>query len=268
MAAFGNGHIMLKQLNYYWRIAGTAISFFTFGLSGLILRILIFPMLNFLIWQPRLRIMAARKVIRFAFRCFIEFMQFLGVLRYKIVGLEKLERTRLLILANHPTLIDTVFLMAFVKQAGCIVKNTLWRNPFTHSPVRAAGYICNANGPGLIDDCVTALHNGSNLIIFPEGTRTPMNGTIKFKRGAANTAIRAHCNITPVIIRCTPLTLSKGEKWWQVPAVPPYFTIEVKEDIEVHAIVGNIENQSLATRKLTDYLQNYFMRESQSHATT
>lgn len=48
-----------------------------------------------------------------------------------------LERQGLLILANHPTLIDTVFLMAFVKHADCIVNNNLWRNPFTGGPVRS-----------------------------------------------------------------------------------------------------------------------------------
>jgi len=253
---------MLKLINYYWRIVGTAISFFTFGLGGLTLRIIIFPILNMFILEPRLRIRVARNIIRLAFRGFIEFMQFLGVLRYKIVGLERLERRGLLVLANHPTLIDTVFLMAFVKQAGCIVKSSLWRNPFTHSPVRAAGYIRNNNGPDLINDCVAALHTGSNLIIFPEGTRTPRDGRMKFKRGAANTAIRAICNVTPVVIRCIPLTLSKNEKWWQVPAVVPNFTIEVCEDIDVERFIMSANTKTLAARHLTDYLQNYFMNES------
>lgn len=249
-----------RHINYYWRIIGTGISFLTFGIGGLLLRMIVFPLINILIWKRELRISFARNIIRFSFRGFIELMQLLGVLCYDLTGLERLERKSLLILANHPTLIDTVFLMAFVKQADCIVKSSLWRNPFTHGPVRAAGYICNDNGPDLIEDCIASLHNGSNLIIFPEGTRTQRDGMITFKRGAANIAVRSRCNITPVVIRCIPPTLSKGEKWWEVPPKIPHFSIEVKEDIKV--------SKDLTARQLTHYLQDYFMKEDQHHATT
>lgn len=266
MNGIGSGHIMLNKLNYYWRVLATGISFLTFGIGGLFLRIVVFPLLNILIWRRRFRTIVAQNVIRFSFRGFIELMRFLGVLCYDIRGLERLERSGLLILANHPTLIDTVFLMAFVKQADCIVKQALWDNPFTYGPVRAAGYICNDNGPDLVENCITSLHNGSNLIIFPEGTRTPCNGVIKFKRGAAHVAVRSKHNITPVVIRCTPSTLSKGEKWWQVPPTIARFTIEIKEDIQAQAFLASAGSELLAARRLTHYLQDYFTTESQSYA--
>lgn len=268
MAVVGNGHVMLNIINYYWRIIATAISFFIFGLGGLLLRILVFPLLNILILDTRLRIIFARNIIRFAFCGFIKFMQILGVLRYKLVGLERLNRNGLLILANHPTLIDTVFLMAFVTQTSCIVKSALWRNPFTYGPVRAAGYVCNADGPALLDDCIATLRSGSNLIIFPEGTRTPQYGKPKFNRGAANIAVRTECKVTPVVIRCEPLMLSKEQKWWQVPAVRPQFTLEVQEDIEVKDFAEKTENKNLLARQLTIYLQNYFIEKTLNHATT
>jgi len=259
---------MLKKLNYYWRILATGISFFTFGLGGLLLRILVFPLLNILIPNRQFRTIIARHVIRFSFRGFIGLMRLLGVLCYDIRGLERLNRKGLLILANHPTLIDTVFLMAFVEQADCIVKQALWNNPFTHGPVRAAGYICNDNGPGLLEDCIISLRNGSNLIIFPEGTRTPRNGRITFKRGAAHVAVRARQKVTPVVIHCTPSTLSKGEKWWQVPPSIARFTIEVQNDIEVQAFLAGTGSEILAARQLTHYLQDYFTKENQRHAAT
>jgi 1-acyl-sn-glycerol-3-phosphate acyltransferase len=253
---------MLKKINYYWRVFATGLSFFTFGVGGLLLRIAIFPMLNILIWKQKIRITFARHIIRFSFRGFIEFMRVLGVLRYNICGLEQLEREGLLILANHPTLIDTVFLMAFVKQADCIVKSTLWHNPFMRGPIKAAGYICNNGGFGLIEDCLFSLRNGSNLIIFPEGTRTEREGKINFKRGAANIAVRGMCNITPVIIRCTPSTLTKGEKWWEVPSIIPHFTIEVQKDINIKIFLAKPNNETLAARQLAHYLQDYYLKES------
>ncbi len=267
MANIGNGHGMFKRINHYWRILGTGISFVVFGIGGILFRIIVFPLLNILIWNQQLRIIYARRIIRFAFRVFADLMSFLGVLRYNIHGLERLERKGLLILANHPTLIDTVFLMAFVKQADCIIKSALWHNPFTRGSVRAAGYICNDDGPGLIEDCSASLNNGNNLIIFPEGTRTARDGIMEFKRGAANIAVRGKHNVTPIVIRSVPLTLVRGEKWWQVPPTKPVITIEVQEDIEVQTFLTRAGSEILAARQLTEYLQDYFMKENNNAKT-
>ena len=252
-------------LNKYWRVGGTAISFIAFGVGGIVLRLVIFPLLNLIVRDEQSRILWARRIIRLAFRAFVELMSALGVLSYRISGRERLQRKGLLILANHPSLIDTVLLMAFVEQADCIVKSALWRNPFTRGPVRAAGYISNAHGPELVDDCISSMRSGGNLIIFPEGTRTPADGNMSFKRGAANVAVRGACAITPVIIRCTPATLGKGNKWWKVPATMAHFEIEIQQDIDIRdipGVTGDACNPTLAARQLTYYLQNYFMKES------
>ena len=246
-----------QRIDCALRLAGTAISFFVFGLGGLLLRGVVFPLLGLIVRERVLKVRIAREVIRLAFRAFVEMMRLLGVLRYEVSGLERLQRKGLLILANHPTLIDTVFLMAFVKHADCIVKQSLWNHPVTRGPVRSAGYISNANGPGLIGDCIASLTNRGNLIVFPEGTRTPANGVMQFKRGRRN--------ITPVLITCRPPTLRKGEKWWRVPASVPCFSIAVQEDIEIAPFLQNDASEALAARHLTDYLQNYFMKATLGH---
>jgi len=250
------------SLNRYWRVCCTGLSFAAFGIGGLLLRGLVFPFMQLLVRNQQRRMRWARHIIRWAFRLFVEFMRILGVLRYDITGLERLQRQGLLILANHPSLIDTVLLMAFVRHADCIVKGAMWRNPFTSAPVRAAGYISNEDGPELVDACIASLRCGGNLIIFPEGTRTPADGRIHFKRGAANVAIRGQYSITPVTIRCTPGTLAKGNKWWKVPPITPYFEIMVHADIDITEAIGQIDNPSLAARQLTYFLQKYFTKES------
>ena len=257
---------MFDRLDKYWRVFATGMSFFVFGLGGVLLRVILFPLLNLFVWNQQRRTITARTVIRFAFRFFVGLMQTLGVLRYEIIGAERLQRNGLLILANHPTLIDTVFLMAFVKHADCIVKGGLWNNPFTRGPVRAAGYINNDLGTALVADCISSLNKGNNLIVFPEGTRTPSHGLISMKRGAANIAVRGAQNITPVFIRCNPLTLGKGEKWWKVPSSFAHFRIEVLDDIEIKDFIANGVSEVMAARHLTDYLQNYFNKENQRHA--
>lgn len=257
---------MVERLGRYWRVAATGLSFALFGIGGLLLRAILFPLLALLVRAPARRAGAARTVIRLTLRAFVAAMHGLGVLRYEIVGREKLERGGLLILANHPTLIDTVFLMAFVKRADCIVKSQLWNNPFTSGPVRAAGYISNTQGPELVDACIASLRAGNNLIVFPEGTRTPAAGPIVLKRGAANIAVRGARDVTPVLIRCQPATLGKGARWWQVPARRAQFRIEVMEDIRVRRFTSTGLSDVLAARRLTDYLQDYFTEEGLSHA--
>ncbi|MYM25707.1 1-acyl-sn-glycerol-3-phosphate acyltransferase [Duganella sp. FT135W] len=257
---------VMARLSLCWRVFATGLSFVVFGVGGVLLRVLVFPLLNVFVWTPHRRVRAARTVIRRAFRAYVELMRMLGVLRYDVRGLEKLERGGLLILANHPTLIDTVFLMAFVKNADCIVKSALWNNPFTRGPVRAAGYIRNDSGAGLVDDCIASLEHGNNLIVFPEGTRTPVNGLISMKRGAANIAVRGARDMTPVLIRCEPATLGKGDKWWRVPPRRVLIQIAVQDDLAVAEFTGNGVSEVLAARQLTEFLQNYFTGKCQSHA--
>jgi 1-acyl-sn-glycerol-3-phosphate acyltransferase len=244
-----------------WRVFGTGLSFVAVGIGG----VFVFPVLNVVIRSRERRSVIARHVIRVTFRCIVGLMRVMGVIRYEISGLERLERHGLLILANHPTLIDIVFLMAFVKRADCIVKSKLWRNPFTHATVHAAGYVRNDYGVQLIEDCVSAVRRGDNLIIFPEGTRTPASGSIALKRGAANIAVRAQCNVTPVLIRCAPRMLVKGEKWWRLPSCPSHFSIAVQEDINIRPFMVEADSHTLAARYLTDYLEHYFTQEQIRH---
>lgn len=247
----------MHSINYAWRLIATAICFAAFGL-GCVLLLIVFPMLRLVIRNQAARSRQSKAVIHCAFQCFIGLMHGLGVLRFEIIGRERLNRTGLLVLANHPSLIDTVFLIALVQHADCIVKAGLRSNLFTRGPINAAGYICNDYGDELIGDCIASLRSGNNLIIFPEGTRTPPSGQIHLKRGAAHIALRAQSNITPVVITCQPKTLGKHEKWWQIPPKLVRFRIEVQEDIQIE--------QFMSARHLTSHLQTYFSERSEPHA--
>ncbi|HAT33092.1 MAG TPA: 1-acyl-sn-glycerol-3-phosphate acyltransferase [Janthinobacterium sp.] len=257
---------MRERLARHWRVLATGLSFVAFGAAALLLRLLVFPPLSLLARRRARRVALARTAIRLVLRAYIELMRLLGVLRYDIRGIDKLARGGLLIVANHPTLIDAIFLMAFVKRADCIVKAELWNNPFTRGPVRAAGYIKNGGGAELVDACIASLREGNNLIIFPEGTRTGSDGVIMLKRGAANIALRGARDMTPVLIRCQPLTLGKGEKWWRVPPRRVRFDIEVQDDLAVRDCIPGGVSEVMAARALTAYLQQYFMVKYERHA--
>lgn len=266
--SFGNGvEVVAEAINRWWRVVATGFCFAVFGLGGLVVRCVFYPLLILLVKDPERRIAISQSAIHYAFKWFVALMAGVGVLTYEVRGMEKLQRHGLLVLANHPSLIDVVFLISFIEKADCIVKEQLMRNPFTRGPIRAAGFITNNSGPGLIDDCIRSLRSGNNLVIFPEGTRTPISGSVRLQRGAANVAVRGALNITPVHIQCSRPMLTKGVPWWKVPARRPHFTIEVREDIEITPFCEVANSEALAARQLTDYLSEQLFRRPVSAST-
>jgi len=242
-----------------WRLVGTGIAFAVFGLGGMLMGLTVFPALFVLIRDPQRRQLRSRDMVRFTFACFVRLMRGLGLLSYELHGMERLQRGGLLILANHPTLIDVVFLISLVRNADCVVRGGLADNLFTRGPIRASGYIRNDGGPELLQACIASLQSSGNLIIFPEGTRSRPGEPLKMQRGAAQIAMRAGCDVTPITIRCEPLALTKGRPWWDVPARPLHFVISVGEDITVRPFLEAAPREpGLAARRLTAYLQTYF----------
>lgn len=258
---------MLEHLNRGWRVIATAIAFSVFGLGGLLLRLVAVPLLGGCRWWSReQRARIARRGVHLSFRAFIELMRVLGILTYEVHGRQRLDRQGLLILANHPTLLDVVFLISLVPNADCVVKGSLAGNPFTRGALRLTDYICNDSGAGLVEDCIASLQRGNNLIIFPEGTRTPVDGPMKLQRGAANIAVRGPNDITPVQIRCEPRSLTKGLPWWRVPPRPMHFTVAVQPDLAVRAFLEAAGGEAIAARELTTYLHDYFSKDVPIHA--
>ena len=257
---------VFSKLDRGWRRFATGLSFFLFGTVGLFLGVLYFPALRLFVRETERQANLARRTISWTFRLFVGIMRGLGLLDYELLGFEKLNRKGLVVIANHPSLIDTVFLLGFVQNSIAVVDDELFRNSFTGAPLRAAGFIRNDAGAAVLDNCVAALDAGLNVVIFPEGTRTPRDGTVKLKRGVANIAIRAERNLTPIIIECSPRTLMKGEKWWQIPERPPHYSFAVGDDIAVHTFSSDDESPALAVRRLTAYLEQYFTTQSPAHA--
>lgn len=218
---------------YYWRLVATGLSFAVFGVGQLVLGLLVFPLLRLLPGGTGAYHARARALLRRAFRLFIEFMRCTGVLTYDFRGVARLGKPGQLILANHPSLIDVVFLLGFTPRASCVVKRELWSNPFTRFAVASAGYVSNSPTDLMIEGAVAALAGQQSLIMFPEGTRTRPSEPLNFHRGAANVAVRAAATVTPVYIRVAPTTLTKAEPWYRIPGRRPHFSLRVGDDIDM-----------------------------------
>ncbi|MFT5659173.1 MAG: 1-acyl-sn-glycerol-3-phosphate acyltransferase [Gammaproteobacteria bacterium] len=253
----------MRGLSYLRRLIGTGLSFVIFGLGGVILPIIAVPILLATTRDKVVRERRAQRVIHHSFRVFVEIMRIIGILTYQIEGAEKL-RSAQLILANHPTLLDVVFLISMVPNANCVVKGNLARNLFTRGPIKTAGYIINDEASDIITGASDAFAKGQALIIFPEGTRTTASQPIELKRGAGNIAVRANADITPIIIDCTPLALTKQAPWYKVPVRAMHFTIQVRDVIKVSPYICNIQ-PSRGSRMLTRDLSQYFNEEYKPH---
>lgn len=254
---------MIARLNYWWRLTVIGCCFATFGLGGMLLSFLVFPVLRLLPGSSHFR---SRWVIHKFFACLMWLLQRLGVMRLETQNIEALrDAGPVLVLANHPTYIDVVALISFMPRANCIVKSALWRNPFFGGVVRAAGYISNNDPDALLDECAESLSGGSPLIIFPEGTRTTLGHPLHFARGAARIAHRSRVPILPTVIHCDHNILAKGQKWYNISPCPFCMTIRVRPSLETSYFIKGNEPAGIASRKLTDGLEGYFSRELEAY---
>ena len=246
----------MARFNWLWRLVATAICFGLFGLAGLVLGIVVFPALWIIVHNPIRRRKIARWTVTGGFYLFIEIMNGLGVLRYRITGDEIVNTAQgCLVVANHPSLIDVVFLLSIFRDADCVVKSAMWSNPITMVTMRTIEYIPNKDPEFVMEECIKRLKAGHNLILFPEGTRSIPGKTLDFKRGAATIAIRAGSPCLPVSINCTPTTLTKNEPWYRIPQRRVMFRLDVLEPIEVQSFIDESSNEKKASLALNDYLR-------------
>lgn len=243
-----------------WRLVFTGLSFAIFGIGGLLLRVVCFPLIALFNKDPLQRRYKSRRLVSQIFLFFVEFMRRTGVITYSIDNAQRLGRPGQMIIANHPSLIDVVLLISCIRDANCVVKESLWHNPFTRGPVRAAGYISNNASMEMIEDTAEALREGQTLIIFPEGTRTTPGKMPVFHRGASAIAIRGASCVTPVVIKVSPTTLTKAEPWYSIPARRVHFSLVVGEDIDPQEY-AQAASAPIASRKLDAYLHEYFVQE-------
>jgi 1-acyl-sn-glycerol-3-phosphate acyltransferase len=165
-----------------------------------------------------------------------------------------------LVIANHPTLIDALFVLAYIDNLCCVVKPALCSNPFTRLTVRLAGYIAS-DSEALIDLSKRKLDAGENLLIFPEGTRNEYDTQLDFKRGAANIAVVSGCPILPVVIGFSPRALQKHEKWYKLPSTKSKILIRITRSLELQECVDRSLPRTVQYRRLTQYFREFYLKQ-------
>lgn len=130
------------------------------------------------------------------------------VFRVKAEGLENLEPGQnYVVCPNHKSLNDPPLLGTCVKTPlRFMAKEELFENKLFGVLIRALGAFPVKRGEGdlaALKSAIKLLKDGENLVVFPEGARSPKEHLHKGKSGAALIAVKAGVDIVPVGIRGT-----------------------------------------------------------------
>jgi 1-acyl-sn-glycerol-3-phosphate acyltransferase len=250
----------MELISKIWRFFATAFCFAVFGICGILMALLWLPLYRIKYRNEETRKKACRYAVHLTFKYFIGLMYCVGVTKVTTNKIEKLSNLKgKIVIANHPSLIDVVVLISLIPNANCVVKQSLWKNIFTRGILRNTGYLNNAEPQDLIADCGKSLRQGSNLIIFPEGTRTKPGSPLSFQRGAANLALRTGANFQRVLIQVSPPALTKGWPWYRIPPRQIHLQLTVLEEFDVSPSLQ--DNISLSVRNLTRDIQKEYSNE-------
>lgn len=179
------------------------------------------------------------------------------VVRVEWIGAEALARGPVLLVANHPSLIDTPLLLSQLPQADCIVSPDWLRLGWLRRTCDGAGYLHAAEGAEVVRGAAERLRAGHTVLIYPEGSRTPAEGLRHFQRGAAHIALELGCEILPVTISVTPRALMRGQRLRDYPREKPLWRVEVGAPIRPEPGPAG-ESRALAARRLTGVLEEHF----------
>jgi len=159
-----------------------------------------------------------------------------GMLRLHAEALDTLrDEPGLIVVANHPSLLDAVMLVARLPRSACVMKAKLLRNPLLGPGARLARYISNDTPRGLVRQAVDDLRLGGQLVLFPEGTRTIRRPINPFRPGLTLIAKLARAPIQTVFIDTESPYLGKGWPLWRLPPLPIVFSVRIGRRFEARA---------------------------------
>lgn len=202
--------------------------------------------------RPERGVRLGQRGIMAGFRAYLGVMQALGTFRCDLRALDALrDAGPLVIVANHPSLLDAVVVISRLPRVVCVAKASLWNNPIYGGSVRLAGYIRNDGPHVLVRNAVGKLRDGQQLLIFPEGTRTEAPPVNAFRGGFLLVARNAGVPVQTVLLEHGSAFLGKGWPLFRKPPVPVVITARLGRRFHV----GDDVHETLAE------MERYFREE-------
>ena len=185
---------------YCYRSVCKILAILYFVVGSMVVGFVIFPLIRLFSKNKNDFRVKARRYMSSVFKRFLFLLKMTRAFKIRVPEPERLRDTKgKVIVANHPSLLDFVCMTALVPNANCIVRANLTKTPYVG--IISQIYITNdENYDDFFRACKEDLDNGSNVLIFPEGTRTPRFRRNVYQKGAARIALFAKCDILPVFI--------------------------------------------------------------------
>lgn len=160
--------------NPLWRLYEVLAMCFGLGLLAAICLLSIpFFLLLYIVLPRRWQKPVSRRIIRHAFRLYLAALRWFCQVRIDVRELDALQKDEpLIVIANHPSLLDAVLLLGGLPNASCVLKASLLHNPLYGIGARMAGYVSNESPRRMIEDSCHELRQGAHFILFPEGGRS------------------------------------------------------------------------------------------------
>lgn len=249
---------MPKIENYLFNFCGCFMKIFAmtvFGVGAVILAVFVFPFIRLFTLHRKDFGVVARAYVSHTFRVFLGFLNLLHVSIRKVENEDDYRNIHSkIIIANHPSLLDFVYIMSLVPNSTCIVRGGLTKTPLRG--VIKQAYITNTTTfEDMCLECKKLTDMGCNVIIFPEGTRTPRHGKNNYKKGAARIALYCGCDVQPIFIGGSDkYGLGKHDPLWSYNHVEPYLY-----DFKKLPVISIDEykdlSEPIAAKRLTDKME-------------
>lgn len=218
-----------RSVRIFWRLYAPIALLLGFGMLGfLCLFWLPFALFLNYVLPSSYQHACGRLAIRIGLNFYLLFLTLLCGCRFKFL----LEHTDLskgssVIIANHPSLLDAVLLLALVPNTVCVMKSSLLDNPLLGASARLAGFIRNADPFDMITHAKEVIGEGANLLLFPEGTRSdsidrvnPLNQSIALLSTKLDLPIRSF------VINYDQIFLGKNKPLISMPTLPMSITVK------------------------------------------
>ena len=249
---------MPKIENYLFNFCGCFMKIFAmtvFGVGAVILAVFVFPFIRLFTLRRKDFGVVARAYVSHTFRVFLGFLNILHVSIRKVENEDDYRNIHSkIIIANHPSLLDFVYIMSLVPNSTCIVRGGLTKTPLRG--VIKQAYITNTTTfEDMCVECKKLTDIGCNVIIFPEGTRTPRHGKNNYKKGAARIALYCGCDVQPIFIGGSDkYGLGKHDPLWSYNHVEPYL-YDFKKLPVIYIDEYKDLSEPIAAKRLTDKME-------------
>ncbi|MDB4974883.1 MAG: 1-acyl-sn-glycerol-3-phosphate acyltransferase [Myxococcaceae bacterium] len=181
-----------------------------------------------------------QRVVAAAWRWFLRVLDRTTLYRCAYEGALAPLTEPVVLVSNHPTLLDVTAIISRAPEVCCVVKSSLMNSPLVGRLLRSCGHVAAGDGSlmsgmHVLEGMRERLAEGFPVLVFPEGTRSPYGGMHRFRRGAFEIAQRAGVPVVPLFLRCDPPALGKGTPVWLHPRRCPTLTVHVGHSVDTNA---------------------------------